>query len=157
LFLDEIAASFNANRARVIPTITDGLYDVQFSTISRTAAGESREKTEFIVTDEDGNVVDYNTLSGGQRRRIDLAVILTLNIAVSKAYQINGVLGLLVLDEVFDFIDEGGVEPVVSALQEVAKVVPTILVITHDKSMQDMFPNVIKVVQDENKISRIAA
>jgi DNA repair exonuclease SbcCD ATPase subunit len=154
LLLDDVAARFNATRGEIIPALTQGIYDVQFSTISKTKAGELRERTEFLIT-ERGESVPYEALSGGQRRRIDVGVMLTLIMAVSRWMRAEGALGLLVLDEVFDFLDAAGAEGLTEALRAVEEVVPAIYVIAHDPQLQALFQKVILVEQDAQGISRI--
>lgn len=155
LLVEEIAVLFNANRSDVFPLLTQGVYDVQFSTLSKTRAGELREKTEFLVY-EHGKLVPYGTLSGGQRRRVDIGIMLVLTQAVAQWMGTPGVLGLLILDEVFGFLDASGAEGLLMALNQLVEVVPTIYVITHDTNLQALVPNVLHVEQDKGGISRLA-
>ena len=154
LLVEEVAVRFNANRANIFPLLTQGIYDVQFSTLSKTRAGELREKTEFLVY-EHGKPIPYGALSGGQRRRIDIGIMLVLTQAVAQWMGTRGVLGLLILDEVFGFLDASGAEGLLAALTQVKEQVPTIYVITHDTHLQSMVPNIIEVVQDANGISKV--
>ncbi len=154
LLVEEIAARFNASRADIFPLLTQGIYDVQFSTLSKTRGGELREKTEFVVY-EHGKPVLYAALSGGQRRRIDIGIMLVLTLAVAQWMGVRGVLGLLILDEVFSFLDESGAEGLIAALGQIIEQVPTIYVITHDTHLQSMIPSVIQVVQDDEGISKV--
>jgi len=154
LLVEEIAVLFNTNRSDIFPLLSQGVYDVQFSTLSKTRAGELREKTEFLVY-EHGKLIPYGTLSGGQRRRIDIGIMLVLTQAVAQWMGTRGVLGLLILDEVFGFLDTSGAEGLLSALNQIAEVVPAIYVITHDTSLQSLVPNVIYVEQDAEGISEV--
>lgn len=154
LLVDEIANMFNEVRGAIFPALTQGVYDVQFSTLSQTKAGEDREKTEFQIF-EHGEPVLYEGLSGGQRRRIDVGVMLTLVKAVSTWMQVPGVLGLLVLDEVFGFLDPSGAEGLMEALREMQTQIPSIFVVSHDTQLQALFPASIVVEQDEHGVSRI--
>lgn len=154
LLLDEVAHAFNKNRDRVFPVLTRGVYDVQFSTTSQTSAGELREKTEFVVR-EHGTPVPYESLSGGQRRRVDLGVMLALALTVSQQHGAPGVLGIMVLDEVFGFLDDDGAEGLFDALQEIQKTVPSLYAVTHDTHLQSMFPSVLHVEQDEHGFSTL--
>lgn len=154
LLMEEIAASFNQIRSAVFPILTRGVYDVQFSTTSTTKDGGAREKTDFILRDR-GALVSYESLSGGQRRRIDLGVMLTLSMAVAKTRQVPGVLGMLVLDEVFAFLDEDGVDALFSVLGEVNQVIPSIYAVTHNPNLQSLFTATLKVEQDQYGVSRI--
>lgn len=154
LLVEEIAARFNAERGTIFPLLTQGVYDVQFSTLSRTRAGDVREKTEFYVY-EHGVEVQYEALSGGQRRRVDIGIMLVMAMAVSKWMGVRGVLGLLILDEVFGFLDASGAEGLLAALGQVTDQIPTVYVITHDTNLQALVPNVLCVEQDRDGTSRL--
>jgi DNA repair exonuclease SbcCD ATPase subunit len=157
LLMEEIAAAFNETRSRVFPLLTRGVYDVQFSATSTTQRGDSREKTDFIVWYR-GEVVPYASLSGGQRKRVDLGVMLTLVLAVAQRQHAPGVLGMMVFDEVFDHLDEDGGECLYAVLeQEVTRTVPAIYAITHDVHLQSLFPRMIRVEQDDEGVSRLLA
>jgi DNA repair exonuclease SbcCD ATPase subunit len=156
LLMDEIATSFNQIRSSIFPILTRGVYDVQFSTTSKTKEGEAREKTELVVRDR-GALVSYESLSGGQRRRVDLGVMLTLSMAVAKTRQVPGVLGLLILDEVFGFLDSDGVEALYEVLGEVNRVIPAIYAVTHNPSLQSLFTTTILVTQDDHGVSSLSA
>lgn len=154
LLVEEIAVRFNANRSDIFPLLTQGIYDVQFSTLSTTRSGELRERTEFLVN-EHGAPIPYAALSGGQRRRIDIGIMLVLTQAVAEWMGTKGVLGLLILDEVFGFLDASGAEGLLAALGQIATQVPTIYVITHDTHLQSMIPNTIEVIQGADGISKV--
>ncbi len=154
LLIDQIATVFNENRGSIFPSLTQGIYDVQFSTLSQTKAGEWRERTEFQVYQR-GELVPYAALSGGQRRRIDVGVMLTLVKAVSTWMQVPGALGILILDEVFGFLDGSGAEGLMEALREVQEQIPSIFVVSHEPELQALFPEVIRVEQDGEGTSRI--
>jgi DNA repair exonuclease SbcCD ATPase subunit/DNA repair exonuclease SbcCD nuclease subunit len=154
LLMEEIATRFNAHRADIFPVLTQGVYDVQFATLSQTKAGELRERTEFLVT-EHGNSIPYGALSGGQRRRVDIGIMLTLAVAVADWMQVPGILGLLVLDEVFGFLDASGAEGLLDALRGVQRTIPTIYTVTHDQHLQALFPDAVVVEQDRDGVSHL--
>jgi DNA repair exonuclease SbcCD ATPase subunit len=156
LLLEEVASEFNKIRTEVFPLLTHGVYDVQFSTTRRTQSGELREKTEFIVR-YNGDRIEYENLSGGQRRRVDLGVMVTLALANSRMRGVRGVLGMMVWDEAFDFLDSDGAESVVETLTEITDTIPSIYVISQETSLKSMFPQVLEIVQDEDGISRIVS
>lgn len=154
LLMDQLAAQFNACRGEVFPTLTRGVYDVQFSTTSRTQAGELRERIEFQVYQR-GVRVPYANLSGGQRRRLDLGVLLTMTMAASRAYGIRGTMGVMFLDEVASFLDDDGVEALAETLGEY-DAVDSVWVVSQETDLQALFSSVLFVEQDEQGVSRIA-
>ena len=154
LLMDEIASEFNRVRSRIFPTLTNGYYDVQFSTLSETQSGELREKLSFLVFDE-GQQVPYESLSGGQRRRVDVGVLLTMTAAICASYGISGVLGIMILDEVTDALDENGAESVADTLNEyVDFAVPSVYLISHSTALQSLFSQHM-LVEHKDKVSRI--
>lgn len=156
LMLDELAAAFNNARGGIFPALTQGVYDAQLSTQSLTRKGELREKTDILVY-EHGREVPYAGLSGGERQRVDIGVMLTLIKAVSSWMGVPGVLGLLIMDEVFKFLDASGAEGLAEALREVQEVVPSVYVVTHDSQFQALFSDVLRVERDEEGVSRIVS
>lgn len=155
LLADELAAEFNARRGRVFPTLTRGIYDVEFATTSTTQAGELRERIEFRVR-QGGRSVPYANLSGGQRRRVDLGVLLTMTLAVSRIHGVAGTLGIMVLDEVTSYLDEDGEEALAETLAEyVEDVVPSVYVVSQDESMQALLGSTLVVEQDADGVSRL--
>lgn len=154
LLVDQVAGLFNNVRGSIFPALTQGVYDVQFSTLSQTKAGEVRERTEFVIY-ERGQPIPYAALSGGQRRRIDVGVMLTLVKAVSTWMQVPGMLGILVLDEVFGFLDGSGAEGLMEALREMQSQITSIFVVSHDPQLQALFPEVICVAQDSSGTSKV--
>lgn len=96
--------------------------------------------------------LNYRSCSSGERKRVDLAVLIALfdltNLRNKNNYNI------LILDEVLDSIDEIGVEAAQELLLELNKRIPTIFVISHNNMLSEYFPDVLTVVK-ENGISRI--
>jgi DNA repair exonuclease SbcCD ATPase subunit len=89
----------------------------------------------------------YKNNSSGERKRIDLAVMMALfdllNLRTSSSSNI------LILDEVLDSLDELGVESVNGLLHEMKKVIPNIYVISHNNSLGEYFPNTLTIVKSD--------
>ena len=92
-------------------------------------------------------------MSGGELRRVDVAVLLALgDLVASRALS---PVRMRMLDEPFDSLDASGIERVVDLLQtKVEPRVGTLLVITHNSDMQSLFEKVIHV-EKFGGISRI--
>jgi len=92
----------------------------------------------------------YKNNSSGERKRVDLAVMMglfdLLNLRSSSSSN------LLILDEVLDSLDEVGVDNVNSLLLEMNKHIPNIYVISHNNNLGEYFPKTI-TVQKENGVS----
>src|SRR5689334_19905587 len=81
--------------------------------------------------------------------------MLTLVMAVSEWMQVPGALGLLVLDEVFGFLDAAGAEGLMEALRAVEERIPAIFVVAHDPQLQSLFGKTLHVEQDDQGISHL--
>jgi energy-coupling factor transporter ATP-binding protein EcfA2 len=81
-----------------------------------------------------GGEQGYRALSSGQRRRVDVAVLLGLARIAGGAAG-----GLLVIDECFDGLDAEGAERVALLLGEEGQVRP-VLVMSHDATLVRALP-----------------
>ncbi len=80
---------------------------------------------------------DYRAGSSGMRRRIDVSLLLALaEIAAGAA---GGRPGTLFFDEVFDTLDEAGIEAIVSVLQDLAEE-RAVVIITHSRELAERLP-----------------
>lgn len=122
-------------------TLTDGNFTAQITTKSTTKSGSVNEKMSIEITAQNAGD-NYKDLSTGEKRRVDLAISLSLqDYLLSKVPNTN----FNVFDEVFDGLDGNGMENVMKILQERAKHVGTILVISHSPELKEMFENTITV------------
>lgn len=80
----------------------------------------------------------YKSTSAGERRRVDLSLLLGLAEVASAAQ--GRTPGTMFFDEVFDCLDAAGTEAVVQALEDMAKT-RCIVVITHSKLLVERLPN----------------
>jgi DNA repair exonuclease SbcCD ATPase subunit len=94
---------------------------------------------------------DLLTYSGGERRRVNMAV----DLGVSSAFSKGGLsVSLLVLDEeVFSGMDEAGKSAVVHALHGAG--VADVVVVDHDPRLSAVLPRTIEVVRGSNGFSEI--
>jgi DNA repair exonuclease SbcCD ATPase subunit len=86
-----------------------------------------------------GNGYGYKATSGGERRRIDVALLLAMMEVAGTLY--GGDDGTLFFDEVFDALDEDGVEGVCSALESLSEE-RCVMVITHNKVLESRLKRV---------------
>jgi len=150
LLLDEIIPQLNTRVNFYATSLLDDVIGISFDTESTLKSGESRDKFDVKISMENSKI-DYSLCSAGEKRRIDIAILLALQSLVFERNAKN--CNLLVFDEVFDSLDRTGVERVVNLLNEEAKQ-KTIYVISHMQEFRDFFENEI-IVCKENGISSI--
>jgi len=86
--------------------------------------------------------IDYNACSAGDKRRIDVAILLSLQSIVAQRSASSS--NLVVFDELFDSLDNVGIERVINLLHEEARE-KMVFVISHIQELADYFDNVIVV------------
>ena len=97
---------------------------------------------------------EYLGSSGGERRRVDLSMLLALR-ELAKA-RLEQTFDLLFVDEVFDKVDKSGIERVIHLLTQQTD--DSVFVISHDPSLMDAFEEVITVEKTDglSKIVEVA-
>jgi DNA repair exonuclease SbcCD ATPase subunit len=96
-----------------------GRISIQLSSYEETNAGKIKPAISLTIHGAGGGKGHYWNCSGGERRRIDIA--LTLALASLAASVRGGRLGTLFLDEAMDALDEDGAAAVLEILDEIAK------------------------------------
>tara|TARA_Y100000310_G_scaffold343594_1_gene451993 strand:- start:1940 stop:3517 length:1578 start_codon:yes stop_codon:yes gene_type:complete len=98
------------------------------------------ELTEKITSR--GKQTQYISLSGGEKRRVNLAVLMALKdlFILNSSFDSN----ILFLDEIAENLDEKGVDSLYSLLQEIKKT-KDIFVITHNKYLKSNLDSVGRI------------
>jgi len=135
LLLDEIVPQLNARVAFYANALMDEEISIDFDTESMLKSGDLRDKFDIKIVMA-GNRIDYASCSSGEKRRIDVAILLALQSLVYERGAANS--NLIVLDEVFDSLDRVGIERVVALLSEEASE-KLIYVISHLSEFRDYF------------------
>ena len=95
----------------------------------------------------------YESLSGGERHRADIAMQFALREMLMQdlGYSFN----ILVLDEIFDNLDESGVEGLTRLLSENLESVESVFVVTHHSSLPLAYDSKLTVVKEMDNISKL--
>jgi DNA repair exonuclease SbcCD ATPase subunit len=138
--LDRIVPFLNERVGHYLNILTEGGIEAVFHTTKELASGESRDNFNLEITNR--NAADtYEGNSGGEKRRIDLGVALGFNdfLASRSGKRFN----ILLLDEVFEGIDEDGLYYVIKVLEDIARRKSSVLVITHRDELKSYFSDEI--------------
>lgn len=106
LLLDKFVNDFNKIVLPYCYDVSNGDFVVQFTPTSKIRSGLERNKLGLQVIYKD-KTVPYSSLSGGEKTRVNLPLCFGLNKYISKLYNAtNGLMGIVVLDELFCYTDE---------------------------------------------------
>jgi len=141
--ISNILDYFNERCSYYLSYLTNSKYSVEFD----------EELTEIIKTN--GEQIPYISLSGGEKRKINLAIMLGLKdllLLTDKSH-----VDLLFFDEVAENIDDEGVLGLHQLLLEIKKT-KTLFVITHNKYLKTLLDSSPRVSIIKNKgVSAIKA
>lgn len=153
VLLDRFCNDANSKLNEYLSTISGGTMSIMITPTKTIKSGEERNKIGMSIQ-LNGNEVKYDALSGGEKRRVDVSVCFGLNKFVSEKYGVvNGVLGLVILDEVFSFLDKAGEESVAELLWNEGKN-KSVFVIDHALNLSS-YANSIWVVHKDKDISTL--
>ena len=109
-------------------TLTSGAMSLRLTGMTKTKKGAIRNKIGIEVVSESG-VTRFDSYSGGERQRLNIALLLALRDVAEHNKGIK--LNCLFLDEVLDLsLDEEGIEEVLQVLRVKKSAVDSIFVIT---------------------------
>ena len=121
LLLDKFVNSFNDVVRDYCYDVSGGQFVVQFTPTAKIRSGQERNKLGLEVIYKD-KIVNYASLSGGEKCRVAIPLCFGLNKWVSSRFGIkNGLLGIMVLDELFANLDVQGRDSVAEMLNDQGK------------------------------------
>lgn len=142
--LDTITPFLNERTADYLSTLTDGSITAIWSTLTKTAKGELKEKFQIDVQKING-AKKFKGLSGGEKRKVRIATSMALNDLV--ATRASKPIDFMFFDEIDDALDGAGLERLMVILSKKAKDTGTVLVISHN-DIASYFSNVITVTNN---------
>lgn len=95
----------------------------------------------------------YEQLSGGEQRKIDIAVIIAQRYLAQQMNSISS--NILILDEVFDGCDDTSFMIILDLLMNEMQDVETMFIISHRDIKEIPFDHIITVTKEKNQISSI--
>lgn len=143
---NQIIPIFNEKINYYLSYLSDNLF-VTIDTKTQLKSGKSVDKFDVSV-EKIGGAKSYSGLSTGQKRRADIAIVM----AFKYLYSLFGKdKDIMFMDEIFDSLDEVGIESAVNMLRKEGG---TRFCITHRQDLKDYFDNVI-TVEMKNGVSNL--
>lgn len=127
--LDTVTPFLNERTAEYLSILSDGHITAVWTTLSRTKAGELKEKFSIDVSNDTG-AKSFKGLSGGEKRKVRIATMLALqDLVASRA---SKPINLWIGDEIDDALDASGLERLMTILEMKARERGTVIVISHE-------------------------
>jgi DNA repair exonuclease SbcCD ATPase subunit len=127
--LDTVTPFLNDRTADYLSVLSDGNLEAEWSTLTRTAKGELREKFAITVSNQTGGKT-FRSISGGEKRKVRLATAMALQDLV--AARATKPISILFADEIDSALDEAGVERLMTVLEDKARTTGSIFVVSHN-------------------------
>ncbi|EAA8275196.1 exonuclease [Salmonella enterica subsp. enterica serovar Newport str. CFSAN000898] len=145
--LTSVTPFLNIRTAEYLNTLSDGNIIAEWSTMEATKKGEYRDKFNICVS-KTGSSKSFQTLSGGEKRKVRIACSLALqDLVASRA---SKSIELFIGDEIDDALDTAGLERLMGILEAKARERGTVMIISH-KEMKSWFRETITVEVKEGR------
>lgn len=145
LLIERAVPELEAQANDVLRTLSDGSMAVALESQRETAAKTVVETLDIVVSSPEGPR-PYETFSGGERMRVDLAI--RIGLAMLLANRRGVPVEWLVLDEAAAPLDANGRELFVECVEKISPQFGAVFVISHVESLQDAFPYQFRTSKD---------
>ena len=151
LVLRSVSPFLNEKAAVYTEILTDGEISVDFKTEKTLKSGEKRNKCSVEPLNRYGSST-YTNNSGGERRRIDVAVALAIGDLVASRAKKK--FNILILDEIFSEVDSAGTQAVMRLLNVLGQTKESIFVISHLTDLMNQLDDEM-VIERRNGVCRL--
>jgi DNA repair exonuclease SbcCD ATPase subunit len=100
---------------------------------------------EIVVNDGDRG---YKSLSGGEKRRVDIIIILSLQRFLLECTGVST--NLLVFDEIFDSLDNTGIKMILNCIDSIFDEGLCVYIITHKNDFRSSFESFVEIEKVDN-------
>lgn len=138
-FLEQLNEISNSN----LDKLFNGLLKIDISAVTESKK-DIKEKVSITIYNN-GDECSYESLSGGERCRICLAVNLALRSIITRAN--SGAFNYLALDEVLNGLDEVGKNQTMKLLKELEDEIDTIFMIDHTEEFKQLFNSTVEIIK----------
>lgn len=148
---DSVVAELNDKINEYVSTLFDSDVQIKFDTETKLYKGDIRQKFITRIL-KDGVERVFNSLSGGEQRRVELATNFALSDIIAN--RSNKTFNIMMLDENFNDLDAEGRERIVHLLKLLKQKRENIFIVDHFESVRNLVDSEIHVVK-RNGISQI--
>lgn len=149
--LDSIVPFLTEKANYYLDFLTNSEIKILFDTTTVNKSNDKEIDKLSIKLYKNGKEYGFEKTSGGEKKRIDICISLALqSLLTSKANCVN----IGVFDEIFDSLDDVGIDCIMKLLEEEIKHKDSIFVISHNDNLKDRFKNVI-TIKKSNGVSEI--
>lgn len=148
--MDSCLDQLNDLTNEYLNTLFDGI--LQFNISAITESGKDIKEKISVSIINNGDECSYQSLSGGERCRICLALNLALSQVIMKSNGKN--FGVIFLDEILNGLDETGKTQTMRLLKELELQYESVFIIDHSTEFKALFTNSI-MIKKKDKISYI--
>jgi len=145
LIISSITPMMNQRAKYYSSILTRDEFSINFVTQRSKKDGDMMEVFDIEV-ERYGGASNYDSMSSGEKRRIDVITMFVLDDLKKVFCKNSSDLTLRFYDEVFDSLDEIGVENLIRLLNELSKE-KALYVISHRDDLKDLFSKNIVVVK----------
>lgn len=145
--LNQVVPFLNEHLAKALGILTGGLLQASITSQTTTKTGTVKNKIDLLVNKGKKKFME---LSSGEKKKIGIA----LNIAFMQYLQTQIDSNFLILDELFENLDQEGIDEVVELLSKISNNDMTVLVISHNPGLlfNDRFANVININDNSGEL-----
>lgn len=146
LALNQVIPFLNDHLAKALDILTSGQLQASITSQTQTKTGKVKNNIDLLINKGKAKKT-YQELSSGEKRRVGIA----LNIAFMQYLQTQIGTNLIVFDELFDNLDQDGIDKALELLNKISKDDMVVLVISHnpDLKFNDSFENIL-IINDNN-------
>jgi len=149
--LDSIVPFLTEKANYYLDFLTNSEIKILFDTTTVNKSNDKEVDKLSIKLYKNGKEYGFEKTSGGEKKRIDICISLALqSLLTSKSNCVN----VGIFDEIFDSLDDVGIDCIMKLLQEEIKHKDSIFVISHNDNLKEKFNNII-TVKKNNGVSII--
>lgn len=146
--LDLVLPYLNQRANYYLSDLSENTISIKLNPQTKAGNGNVSEKLNIDVDNLNGSK-EYAHNSTGEKKRIDLSISLALQdyVLTQSDMQTN----FIAYDEVFDGLDGAGIDKLITILRNRVKKVSTIIVVSHNSELKELFENSIVVHKERGK------